>query len=285
MSTSAAPLDSTSMLRPERDALLELLRTLSSDDWERPTECPAWNVKGLALHILGDDLSLLTRQRDASTDSLTLFAADHPGMDFRSLLDGFNEQWVTASQFLSTDLVIELLRLVGDWSEAFYREVGLETVSSEPVGLFAETNPSPYWQVISREYLERFVHQSQIRRAVRASELSGEIVTWAATVIVHILAAWMADYAPATGATIAIDYGPPVGTWSWERTANRWVVREGGTGGEAARVTIAPTATVAFLSRGMSPKDAAAALTVSGDEALARGAIDVVAPLLGAPPA
>jgi hypothetical protein len=273
------------MLRPERVALLELLRTFAADDWERPTECPAWNVKGIALHILGDDLSLLTRQRDASTDSLTLFAADHPGMDFRSLLDGFNEQWVTASNFLSTDLLIELLRLVGDWSEAFYREVGLDTVSTEPVALFAQREPSPYWQVISREYLERFVHQSQIRRAVGAAELSGEIVAWAATVVVHILAAWMVDYSPAVGSTIEVDFGVPARTWAWKRAADRWEVREGDAGSSAAaRVTVAPATTVAMLSRGIAPNDAAAALTVSGDEGLARGAIEIVAALL-APPA
>jgi uncharacterized protein (TIGR03083 family) len=73
------PIDLTPALRPERAELLALLRGLSADDWQRPTECPAWNVKGIALHILGDDLSLLTRQRDASIDSLTLFAERHPG--------------------------------------------------------------------------------------------------------------------------------------------------------------------------------------------------------------
>src|SRR6185369_16707594 len=103
MSSRPASLDLTSMLQPERAVLLELLRSLSADDWNRPTECPAWNVKGIALHVLGDDLSLLSRQRDASTDGLTLLAADHPGLRFRALLDGFNEQWVTASQFLSNE--------------------------------------------------------------------------------------------------------------------------------------------------------------------------------------
>jgi uncharacterized protein (TIGR03083 family) len=269
------------MLGPERAALLELLRGLTAGDWERPTECPEWNVKGIALHILGDDLSLLTRQRDASVDSLTIFAADHPGMTFRSLLDGFNEQWVTASRFVSTELLIELLRLVGDWSEAFYRDVGLETIARESVGLFAETEPSPYWQVIGREYVERFVHQSQIRRAVGAADLDGDVVTWAATVIVHILAAWMRDYVPESGATIEIDLGRPAGVWAWERATDRWVVREGGAVSAAARIAVAPAATVRLLSRGMSPEDALGILTVDGDEALARGAIEIVLPLLG----
>ena len=128
MGDDADLLDLTPWLAPERAMLLELLTGLPAADWERPTECPGWTVKGIALHVLGDDFSLLTRQRDASTDSLTLFAQDHPGLEFRALLDGFNEHWVTASRFFSTALVVDLLRVVGEWSDAFYREVGLATM-------------------------------------------------------------------------------------------------------------------------------------------------------------
>ena len=169
-------------MRPERAALLDLLRALSDDEWARPTECPAWTVKGIALHVLGDDLSLLTRQRDASTDSLTLFAEDHPGFTFRQLLDGFNDQWVATARFVSVELLLTLLELVGEESASFYETVGLDTVAVEPVQFFATLDPSPYWQVIAREYVERFVHQSQIRRALGRPELAGELVTVAARV-------------------------------------------------------------------------------------------------------
>jgi len=102
-------IDATSALAPERASLLELLRGLSASDWERPTECPAWTVQQVALHILGDDLSLLSRQRDATPkQGLILYAESHPGMTFMELLNGFNEQWVTASTFLSPELLIEL---------------------------------------------------------------------------------------------------------------------------------------------------------------------------------
>src|SRR4029078_2194994 len=102
------PLDVTPALAPERATFLELLRSLSAEDWERPTECPEWSVKGLVLHVLGDDLSLLSRQHGASLESLTHYAIDTPGVTFRPLLDGFNEQWVTAASFLSIELVLEL---------------------------------------------------------------------------------------------------------------------------------------------------------------------------------
>jgi hypothetical protein len=273
----------TAALRPERTALLELLRGLSAEDWERSTECPAWNVKGIALHILGDDLSLLTRQRDASTDSLTLFALDHPGLSFRSLLDGFNEQWVTTARFLSNELVIEMLGLVGDWSEAFYCNVDLDTTSREPVGFFAETEPSPYWQVIAREYVERFIHQSQIRRAVGERELGGELVTSAARVIMHVLAAWMRNYAPTAGSAIAVDLGA-VGGWTLEREADRWAVLEGSADRAAtARISVSSTDAVAILSRGITQDEVVRRLTIAGDATLASGAMDIIAPLFGPP--
>ncbi len=281
MATAGGTLDLVPMLAPERAALLDLLRGLTADDWERPTECPGWRVKGIARHVLGDDLSLLSRQRDASVDGLTLFAVDRAGLGFRALLDGFNEQWVTASGFLSTELLLELLRLVGVWSEEFYAAVGLDTVSREPVGLFARTTPSPYWQVIAREYTERFVHQSQIRRAVGAPALDGELVTAAARVVAHILAAWLRDLAPANGTAIAIDFGD-VGTWTLRREDDRWSASDGDTE-PTARIAVAPERAAAILSRGLTTDEVATSTTVTGDASLARAALAIVVPLIGRP--
>jgi Mycothiol maleylpyruvate isomerase N-terminal domain len=258
---------------------LELLRGLSPADWERPTECPAWTVQQLALHVLGDDLSLLARQRDATPkQGLILYAESHPGLAFMQLLDGFNEQWVTASTFLSPELLIALLGLVGEWSDDFYRNVGLDTLSREPVGFFAQTDPSPYWQIIAREYAERVIHQSQLRRAVGAPELDGEIVTCMARVVVHATAHWLADYRVADGVTIGLDLGT-VGSWTWRRDPGAWSVVDGIEVAHA-RITVAPDHVVALLTRGMARSHADAVLTVGGDEPLARGALAVVAPLL-----
>ena len=37
----------------ENQRILELLRSLSDDDWSKPTDCPAWDVRALAAHVLG----------------------------------------------------------------------------------------------------------------------------------------------------------------------------------------------------------------------------------------
>lgn len=276
------PLDVTGMLGPERESLLGLLRGLPADAWDRPTECPEWTVQGIALHVLGDDLSLLARQRDGATNGLVLYALDHPGVQFRALLDGFNEQWVRAASFLGTELVIDLLELAGAWSDSFYREVGLETVSGEPVGLFADAEPSPYWKVIAREYVERVVHQSQIRRAVGAPELDGRVASEAARVSAHLLAAWLGEHRAEEGTAIAISFGD-LGTWSWVRDGDRWRVDEGASGVPEATVSIAAGAAIRALTRGISAAELDRMVTVDGDVALARGALDLAAPLLARP--
>jgi uncharacterized protein (TIGR03083 family) len=275
-------IDLTTALAPERAALVELLSDMSVADWERPTECPAWTVQQLVLHILGDDLSLLARQRDATPkQGLVLYAESHPGLTFRQLLDGFNEQWVTASTFLSPRLLTALLRLVGEWSDDFYRNIGLDTVSREPVGFFAQSEPSPYWQLIAREYAERVIHQSQIRRAIGAPELDGEIVAWMARVVVHALAHWLVDHRAPDGATVGVDFGA-AGSWTWRRDPSAWSVIEG-IEAPGARVTVAPGHVVPVLTRGLPLAETNALLRVEGDEHLALGVIAVAAGLLANP--
>jgi hypothetical protein len=87
----AGSLDVTGMLEAEREAFVDLLVDLDDAEWVRPTECPAWSVHGIALHVLGDDLSLLSRQRDTAPSGLLQYARANPGLGFRALLDGFNE--------------------------------------------------------------------------------------------------------------------------------------------------------------------------------------------------
>jgi uncharacterized protein (TIGR03083 family) len=159
-------------LRPERAALRELLGGLRADEWDLATECPLYSVKGVATHILGDDLSLLSRQRDRATNGLVQLAGELPGVGFRGLLDSFNDRWVLAARFLSTELVVELLDLAGEWTAAYYEAVDPNALG-EPVGFFGSAgSPSPFWHAIAREYVERWVHHSQIRRALGRRSLS-----------------------------------------------------------------------------------------------------------------
>jgi uncharacterized protein (TIGR03083 family) len=45
--------ETSALAATENQRVLELLRSLGDDDWSRPTDCPAWDVRALAGHVLG----------------------------------------------------------------------------------------------------------------------------------------------------------------------------------------------------------------------------------------
>src|SRR5581483_7812795 len=162
---------------PERTALIRLLEGLSATDWAQPTECPAYSVKGVMTHVLGDDLSLLSRQRDRAEPGTSLIAAELAGSDFGKVLDTFNDRWVAAAAFLSPDLLIELLRLSGEWTVTYYESVDPEA-QGESVAVFGagRGSESPFWQAIAREFLQRWIHHSQVRRALGLGSLADQSI-------------------------------------------------------------------------------------------------------------
>lgn len=273
--------DVNPILGPERAELLDLLSTLTADAWAAPTECPEWTVHGVALHVLGDDLSLLGRQRDEAVQGLILYGETHPGLDFRGLLDGFNEQWVTAARFLSPRLTIELLEQVGRETGAFYRDVDPDRLG-EPVGLFARIDASPYWQIAAREYLERWTHQHQIRRALGLADLGRDFVAVAGAVVAHMLAAHAPLLGLEPGTTVTFEIRG-VGAWTVRVEPAAAVVLDGAV--PSPDVTVALDADVAtpVLSRGLPASEVAPKLHATGSAALGATLVHAMAALAGRP--
>lgn len=235
------------MLRPERSTLVELLGNLSGDQWSASTECPAWTVQGIARHLLGDDLSVLARQRDAATNGLVLYACDHPGLSFRQLLDGFNEQWVTAAAFLSPPLLTQMLSLTGDWTADHYESTDPHQLG-EPVGMFGAAGASPYWQIAGREFVERWAHHHQIRRAVGAPRLDIEYDVGAANVIAATLAPAMTGIEAANGETATLEI-EGLGSWNYKSARGAWTVTPNVSPCDGRRLVLEQEHAAAVLSR------------------------------------
>lgn len=260
-------------LRRERAELLKLLHRLEADDWRRPTECPRWDVKQVAVHVLGDDLSLLSRQRDQSVDGLSMFAATHPGASFSEMLNGFNEQWVTASAFLSTSVLIELLEWSGEQTATFYEQVDLSDLG-EPVGFFGSTTSSPYWQIVAREFVERWTHQHQIRRATNNAVLGHDYLAVATGVFAHSIAMRLDDLGMPDGTTVTLQI-PEVTAWTFRWTGDRseWMLDSGINSAAVATILInAPTA-IRLFTRGPVSVETADVITTSGDTSIANKAL------------
>jgi uncharacterized protein (TIGR03083 family) len=104
------PGDFAGLFGAERARLSELLGGLEPDDWQRPSPCPGWTVLGLCCHLLGDDLGLLSRQRDSYHGTPSPEGLSEA--EFVTWLDDLQAEWVRAARRISPRLVTELL----DWT-------------------------------------------------------------------------------------------------------------------------------------------------------------------------
>jgi uncharacterized protein (TIGR03083 family) len=160
---AAAPL-LTAHLFPALDAqLIDLLRSLAPDDWERQTIAPKWNVKDVAAHLLDTQLRKLSFGRDGYMPSPPpAIASDR---DLASFIDRLNAEGVTVFRRLSAPVLIA-------WMEQTSREAAIYYASLDPFAparfgvSWAGELVSANWFDVARDLTERWHHQQQIRLAV-----------------------------------------------------------------------------------------------------------------------
>src|SRR5574339_977982 len=114
----------TAHLFPTLDGrLIDLLRSLALDDWERQTIAPRLKVKDVAAHLLDTQLRKLSFGRDGYTPSPgPSIATDR---DLVSFIDRLNEEGVTVFRRLSSPVLIA-------WMEQTSREVATYYKSLDP---------------------------------------------------------------------------------------------------------------------------------------------------------
>lgn len=144
---------------PLRAHLLTLLAELHEDDWERPTAAPRWSVKDVAAHLLGGDISILSRKRDDFRSTQKINSYDQ----LVELVDRLNWEWVSSARRLSPRLLRELLAFCGPEVEACF--ASLDPMSMGGPVSWAGPDPVPVWFDLAREFTERWHHQQQIRDA------------------------------------------------------------------------------------------------------------------------
>ena len=150
--------DARPLLPRLRGELTALLASLPGDDWAHPTACPGWSVHDLATHLLGVELGNVSVRRDR----WGLGPGD--GEDLDTWLNRFNQQWVDAARRISPALIIELIDVAGLRLDEHLATLDLDAAGG-PVQWATGSDPAPVWLDVAREYMERYVHQHQIRRA------------------------------------------------------------------------------------------------------------------------
>lgn len=249
-----------------RRALLELLDGLDEDEWELPTACEAWSVKDVGLHLLGVEISNISRHRDG------VRSGPREGQDLAEWLNEDNETWVRATRAISPTLLIGLLEHCGREFESYLAGVDEDAVTAHVS--WAGDDLVPVWLDIAREYTERWVHQQQMRDATNRPGLKDEeFLRPVLETFIHALPVAYQQTEAVEGSVVEVRVNDLDVMWHIERLSSRWDLKRGGHPDPTARVNLDGDGAWRLFTRN---PDAPVPQT-EGDEGLARQVANAVA--------
>ncbi len=257
--------------------LLDLLRELSPDDWQRQTIARLWRVKDVAAHLLDGNLRILSIQREG------YFGEAPPPMngyaDLVAWLNQLNADWVKACRRLSPNVLILLHEATGPLVSAYFAGLDPEAPAVFPVAWAGESQSVNRLHV-AREYTEKWLHQQQIRDAVGrlddllAPELFGPFMDTFAQGLPHACR----DVEAPAGTTLQLAITAPA--------EHRYlVVREPGQWRLAGESAQSPAATAMLdadtawrlFSKSLRPDDVRERVRITGNTKLAEAMLGMVA--------
>ncbi len=262
----APAIDVRPLLEEERAELIALLRELGEEGSAARTACTPWTVKGIAAHLLGNDISMLSSGRDGFDDPSKVSPAGGEGL--LEWLDERNQRWVGAAAFLSVGTICDLLEATGSLTYAFFTE--LEAHEPGSTVSWAGEGPHPNWLRIGREFTERWIHQQQIRDAVSKPGLNGpRFVTPLLGLLLRSLPVAYQDVeAPDESAIAVLVDGRAGRPFAIRRIVDGWELCEGRDQEVAASITIDQDTLWRFLSRNISARQARSQAEATGPKKL-----------------
>ncbi|HEY1988909.1 MAG TPA: maleylpyruvate isomerase family mycothiol-dependent enzyme [Acidimicrobiales bacterium] len=247
----------------ERDRLLEMLATLGPSDWEKPTPCPEWSVLALCSHLVGVDVSSLSRNRDHHHGSVPPMGASEA--EFIGWIDNLQMEWVGSARRLSPRVVIDLLAWSGpQLVEMFEGED--PTVRTAHVS-WAGSDPVPAWLNQVRELSEYWIHRQQLRQALDLpADLRPDLVGPILEGLRWAYPFRLGEVPAATGDTVVIAiHGPFAATWPLVATDIGWEFSDGPGARVVAELSMTTDQAWRLLSNNLSPDDRSQ-LGFSGDQ-------------------
>lgn len=270
----------TAHLFPKVDGLLlELLRSLSPEDWEKQTVSPKWKVKDVAAHLLDTPLRGLSISRDGYVPPAPRL--DSPGA-LGAYIDCLNDEGVRVYRRLSPAVLISLLEVACKQLADYH--AARDPYAMAPYGVsWAGEEKSANWFDTAREYTERWHHQQQIRLAVDRPEtlrpgiLTRELYYPVLDCFMRALPFTYRDVPAALGTSVRITVsGECGGIWHLRREDSKWVLTQNECGHPSAETTIPQEIAWRIFTKGMDRESALSQVRISGDRALALPVLGMV---------
>jgi hypothetical protein len=276
MLSSTYPPLNTLPLIPKLDALLiDLLQSLSPEEWQAQTVAKLWTVKDVAAHLIDTTLRNISTSRDGFFGEKA--ENIHSYADLVAFLNNLNMSWTNTAKRISPQLLITLLQQYCKEYDAH-----LQTLDPFAPAIFsvawAGQETSPNWFHIAREYTEKFLHQQQIRDAVGkqalfTKELFGPFID----TFMYALPHTYRNVDAAIGTTVQVIITTEIGgEWIICKQAQGWQFVSSISTEPNGSLSIDPNTAWKLFSKSMQPADALPLVELAGDKTLAANALQMV---------
>ncbi|MFN0085564.1 MAG: maleylpyruvate isomerase N-terminal domain-containing protein [Blastocatellia bacterium] len=243
--------------------LIDLLRSLDAEEWERETIVPGWKVRDIAAHLLDTQLRKLSLARDG-------YAPEPPMLnspaDFVAFIDRLNREGVAIYRRLSPAVLISLMEVASRECDEHHRL--LDPFAKAPFAVsWAGEAASENWFDTARELTERWHHQQQIRLAVdRPGIMTRELYFPVLDTFMRALPFHYRQIERTPGVMAQFDVsGECGGSWHLFREAGKWTLTAAAEGEQISLTTIPQEIAWRIFTKGIDREAAASQVDCQGD--------------------
>ena len=268
------PILTTPLFPQLEKKLVELLESLTPDEWEKQTLAPKWKVKDVAAHLLDTELRRLSFRRDSYSDDS---GQEGPPADLVSFVNSLNQEGVSIFRRLSPKLLISLIASASAEMCEYFQT--LDPMAVSPWGVsWAGEEQSLNWFDIAREFTERWHHQEQIRVAVgKPGIMTRELYYPVLDCFMRALPFHYRNVPrpPGTAACFKV-VGECGGNWYLLRDADRWELTASPPEHLVSETQIPQEIAWRIFTKGIAVEAAQEEITVRGDAALGSHILQMV---------
>ncbi|MBA4849621.1 maleylpyruvate isomerase N-terminal domain-containing protein [Emticicia sp. BO119] len=275
--TPLSPIFITDLFYKIDKKLIEVLQSLSDDDWNKQSIAPLWTVKDIAVHLLDGNIRSLSMARDGyygvQPDNVNTY------QDLVFYLNKLNADWVIAFKRMSPKILVELLEISGRQYCEYITQLNPFDKAIFPVN-WAGEEESRTWFHVAREYTEKWHHQQQIRLAVgKEGELYAKEFYWP-----HLETSMRA--LPHHYRTLTGDEGDTIqfvvtgeggGTWNLYHENSQWFLVQENVTEPICKVIIEGAIAWRLLTKGISKQEARNYISIEGKQEAGEMIFDMLA--------
>lgn len=255
--------------------LIELLRSLSDEEWQKPTIAKLWNVKDIAAHLLDVNYRIIAFKKNYT---IKPDREINSYQDLVEYLNHLNADWVSAMKRVDPETLIGMLDDTGKQHSDYM--ASLDPNDEAPFSVaWAGEERSAMWFHVAREYTEKWHHQQQIRDAVGKQGIMDRELFYPSidTFMCGLPHTYRNTTAPADTiikVTITTNAG---GDWFLISNGNGWELNKEASETPSATVILDPDTAWKLFTKGLTPDAAAKQVKLNGDIELARVVLTMVA--------